>query len=162
MIAEILAGRTPLQFGLGIFAVDGGSGLSLGRRQSSLVPSGATATTCSLQDGLIARTWLACATAPPFHPSGDNTPTVPHGGGKRGRHLAFQFLLVGQLRGRPFQEKNLIRYTAVDLLGFRAASRLWPAVITRRCALPQLAVWDFCRVFAHARAEFSLGNCYLK
>ena len=49
--------------------------LSLGQPHSSLVQGGATAATCSLQDGLTARTWLAGAAAPPFHPSGDNIPS---------------------------------------------------------------------------------------
>ena len=48
--------------------------LSLGQRQSSPAPSGATVASCYLGEGLIATAGLTSPTAAPFHAIGDKRP----------------------------------------------------------------------------------------
>ena len=48
--------------------------LSLGQRQSSPAPSGATVASCCLREGLIATAGLTSPTAAPFHAIGDKRP----------------------------------------------------------------------------------------
>jgi hypothetical protein len=48
--------------------------LSLGQRQSSPAPSGATVASCYLGEGLIATAGLTGPTAAPFHAIGDKRP----------------------------------------------------------------------------------------